>query len=245
MREQNIEEIALITGSGRGIGRAVAVELARTGSLVYINFLSNSDAAEATSRMIMDAGGSSRLIPFDVTDREACIAAVKRIIEAHGTIDMLVNNAGIRKDKLLAMMKPDEWMDVINTNLNAFYNITRPVIRHMISKGYGRIVTITSASGTAGAKGQTNYSAAKAGLTGATKALAKEVAVKNITVNAVAPGFIETEMTNGLPKELTTDLIPAGRFGRPEEVASAVAFLCSKKAGYITGQTLGVNGGLI
>jgi 3-oxoacyl-[acyl-carrier protein] reductase len=197
-----------------------------------------------TLKNIQSHGGNGALLPFDVTDRDGVEQAVKQILQEKKRIDILISNAGIRDDRLLVRMKPDSWQQVLDIHLTGFYNLARPVVRHMLSQRYGRIVTLASASGQAGQAGQVNYSAAKAGLIGATKALAREVATRNITVNAVSPGFIQTKMTNDIPLEQMTRTIPAGRIGTPEEVAFAVGFLCSQQAGYITGQVLGVNGGL-
>ncbi len=238
-------EIALVTGAGRGIGSAVATALAGTGRCVYINYRSNLDAAENTLRIIQDNGGSGELLQFDVADQRSSEDAVKIILEKHGKIDILVNNAGITDDMLMVWMKKENWQSVIDVNLTGFYNVTRLIVKNMIRKRFGRIVNITSTSGQTGVAGQVNYSASKAGLIGATKALAKEVASRNITVNAVAPGFIETEMVENLPMEEIVKTIPVKRAGLPEEVAAAVLFFCSKNASYVTGQVLGVNGGLI
>lgn len=248
-------QIALVTGAGRGIGRAVAIALAATGRYVYINYKSNEVAARQTLEYIVaeqeKRGGNGQrgqgrgeLLQFDVANQAESEAAVKTIIEKHGKIDILVNNAGIKDDKLMVMMKRESWESVININLTGFYNVTRLVVKNMIKNRFGRIVNITSTSGQMGVAGQVNYSASKAGLIGATKALAREVASRNITVNAVAPGFIETDMVGGLPLEEIVQSIPAKRIGKPEDVAGAVIFLSSDDASYITGQVLGVNGGI-
>lgn len=238
------QETALVTGASRGIGRAIATALAAQGRFVYINFQSNEGAAQTTLDLITEAGGSGALLPFDVTDQSAAQDAIKTILKEKGAIDILVNNAGIRDDMLMVWMKSENWQRVLDTNLTGFYNVTKPVVKKMLSKRYGRIVNIASTSGQMGQAGQVNYSASKAGLIGATMALAKEIAKRNITVNAVAPGFIETEMVEGLPLDQIAQSIPAARIGKPEEVAAAVCFLCSKQAGYITGQVLGINGGI-
>lgn len=242
---QDNEKIALVTGAGKGIGRAIAVALAGQGAFVYINYLSDRASAVQALEEIAACNGQGALLPFDVTRSEDSKKAVQAILKDKGFLHILVNNAGIRNDGLLAMMKEDSWQSVINTNLTSFYNVTKPVVKQMLKNRSGRIVTVTSAAGQMGNAGQVNYSAAKSGLIGATKALAREVGNRNITVNAVSPGFIETRMLNGIDMDRIMDTIPAKRLGKPEEVAHAVAFLCSDKAAYINGQILGVNGGLI
>ncbi|MCM2283548.1 MAG: 3-oxoacyl-ACP reductase FabG [Desulfobacula sp.] len=242
---QDNEKIALVTGAGKGIGRAVAVALAGQGVFVYINYLSDGASAAQTLEDIEARNGQGALLPFDVTRSEDSKKAVQTILKDKGALHILVNNAGIRNDGLLAMMKEESWQSVISTNLTSFYNVTKPVVKQMLKNRSGRIVTVTSAAGQMGNAGQVNYSAAKSGLIGATKALAREVGNRNITVNAVSPGFIETRMLNGMDMDRIIETIPAKRLGRPEEVAHAVAFLCSDKAAYINGQILGVNGGLV
>lgn len=241
---KNSNEIALVTGASGGIGRAIARELASSGRFVYLNFNSNEKDARQTLDQIRENGGNGALIQFDVTDQAAAQNGVKKIILEKEKIDILVNNAGIRDDKLMVRMKDENWQRVLETNLTGFFNVTRPVVKNMLSRRYGRIINISSASGQVGQPGQVNYSASKAGLIGATMALSKEIASRNITVNAVAPGFIETQMVEGIPLDEIVRSIPAGRLGKPEEVADAVAFLCSRRAAYITGQVLGVNGGI-
>lgn len=236
---------ALVTGAGRGIGRAVAMDLSRGGIFVYINYLSGRKSAQETLEAVHREKGTARLIQFDQTDPEACKTAVKEIIHERGRIDILVNNAGIREDQVLAMMKEESWQRVIDTNLTGFFHVTKPVIKQMIKHRAGRIVNITSAAGQTGNPGQVNYSASKAGLIGATKALAREVGSRGITVNAVAPGFIQTDMTKGLDTQEIAAAIPAGRLGRPEEVAAVVSFLCRPEAAYVNGQVIGVNGGIL
>lgn len=240
--EQN--RVALVTGASRGIGRAIALALAAAGHQVLINYRSRQDEAEQTLAQIKREGGAGELCPFDVTDPAACDQAITAVLKACERIDILVNNAGIRHDALLVFMKPEDWASVIATNLTSFYNVTRPVVKQMLLNHWGRIVTVASTAGQTGVAGQVNYSAAKAGLIGASKSLAHEVAKRNITVNVLAPGFIETDMTGDLPREKILPIIPAGRFGKPEEVAAAAVFLCSESAAYITGAVLNINGGV-
>ncbi len=235
---------ALVTGASRGIGRAIALELASCGCFVYVNYQSNEAAARQTLEEISKIGGKGNLLSFDVTEEEDSHRGIAKILEEKQSIDILVNNAGIKKDGLMIRMKQDQWQNVLDVNLNGFFHVTKFAVKAMLSKKYGRIVNIASTSGQAGQAGQVNYSASKAGIIGATKALAKEMAPRNITVNAVAPGFIETEMTQGLDQNKILSMIPAGRMGSAQEVAHAVAFLCSSRASYITGQVLGVNGGI-
>ncbi|MCF0244760.1 MAG: 3-oxoacyl-ACP reductase FabG [Bacteroidaceae bacterium] len=237
---------ALVTGGSRGLGRAICLKLAQMGLPVIINYQSNSDAANETKSLVEDGGGTAELLPFDVSDKEQIEAALDRWEAEHPDdyIDVLVNNAGIRKDNILVFMPEDDWHDVLNTTLNGFFYITRRVVPAMMRKRSGRIINITSLSGVKGLPGQANYSAAKAALIGATKALAQEVAPRKVTVNAVAPGFIETDMTKELPVDELKQLVPLKRFGTPEEVASAVGFLASVEASYITGEVININGGL-
>jgi 3-oxoacyl-[acyl-carrier protein] reductase len=238
------KQIALVTGASRGIGRAVALALAATGRHVLLNCRSRVDAAEEVLRTIQAAGGSGEVVPFDVADCAAAARAVEGILARHGRVDVLVNNAGVRDDMLMVWMQPPNWQKVLDTNLTGFFAVTQPLLKTMLVQRSGRIVNIASTAGQSGMPGQVNYSAAKAGLIGATKALAREVAKRGITVNAVAPGFIDTEMLQGLPVAEMVKSVPLGRLGRPEEVAAVVVYLCSADAGYITGQVIAVNGGV-
>ena len=239
-----MKKTALITGASRGIGRAIALSIAAAGHHVLLNFRSRTGEAQQTLALIQAQGGSGELCPFDVADAAACDAAVVQILQAHQRIDILVNNAGVRHDALLIFMKPEQWAQVIATNLNSFYYLTSPVVKQMALNRWGRVVTIASTSGQTGVEGQANYAAAKAGVIGASKALAREVAKRGVTVNVVAPGFIETEMLAAAQRAQFLAQIPAGRFGKPAEVAAAAAFLCSDGAAYITGAVLNVNGGV-
>lgn len=238
-----MKKYALVTGGSRGIGRAICRKLASMGYHVLINYVSREDAALQTLELI---GGQGETIRFDVADPEAVAAAVSAWQQAHPEeyIEVLVNNAGIRKDSLLIWMEPEDWRKVLDTTLGGFYNVTKAVLQPMLLHKYGRIINVSSLSGLKGLPGQTNYSAAKGGLIAATKALAQEVARKKVTVNAVAPGFIRTDMVEGLDEAALKKDIPAARFGEPEEVASIVGFLASEEASYITGEVISVNGGL-
>jgi 3-oxoacyl-[acyl-carrier protein] reductase len=239
---------ALITGGSRGIGRAIALRLAGQGADVAFSYKGNETAAKATAAEIEALGRRALAIQGDVRDPESAEAVVKTALEAFGKVDILVNNAGITRDDLIMRMSPDAWRDVLETNLYGAFWTTKAVTRPMLKAKGGRIINITSVSGQAGQMGQANYSAAKAGLIGLTKATARELASRSITVNAVAPGFVLTELTENLPDDLKAQLIertPLGRFGTTEEIASAVAFLASDEASYITGQVLAVDGGLV
>lgn len=238
---------ALVTGASRGIGQAIAKRLAATGMPVVVNYLNNVNAAQTTVKEITDAGGMAELLPFDASNPQEIDDAIERWEQAHPDdyISVLVNNAGIRRDNVLFMMPDEDWHKVLDTTLNGFFYITRRVLKHMMPRRRGgRIINIASLSGVKGMPGQANYSAAKAGLIGATKALAQEVAPRQVTVNAIAPGFIETDMTRDLPKDELEQMVPMRRFGKPEEVAALVAFLASDDASYITGEVININGGL-
>jgi len=237
--------LALVTGGGRGIGRAICIELSCAGYAVAVNFLANREAAKETLSAIESNGGSGRLCGFDVTDAQATKSAIAELVEEYGAVSVLVNNAGIAADGLFAMMSQKDWSSVLSTSLDGFFNTTRPALKSMLRKREGSIVTISSVSGVSGNRGQVNYSAAKAGLIGASRALAKEVGRLGIRVNVVAPGLIDTEMSQDAPREMIREMIPLNRLGRPEEVAKAVRFLCSDDAAYITGEVLSVNGGLL
>jgi 3-oxoacyl-[acyl-carrier protein] reductase len=237
---------ALVTGGSRGIGRAICVQLAVMGYHVLINYHSREEEASQTHRMLREIGSDGMLMPFDVSDSAAVESALGKWQEEHPDdyIEVLVNNAGIRKDALMMWMGNNLWQDVLNTNLNGFFFTTRFLLKNMLVKKYGRIVNVVSLSGLRGMPGQVNYSAAKAGIIGATKALAQEIGKKKVTVNAVAPGFIKTDMTADLNENELKNMIPLNRFGLPEEVAAVVGFLASDKASYITGEVISVNGGL-
>jgi 3-oxoacyl-[acyl-carrier protein] reductase len=237
---------ALVTGGSRGIGKAVCLKMAEMGYYVLVNYKSNNEEAEMTLSQVRAGGGDGELLPFDVSDKQQVQGTLGGWIDMNTDkfIEVLVNNAGINDDCLMLYMKDEQWESVIRSNLDSFFYVTRLVLNGMLYKRYGRIVNMVSLSGLKGLPGQTNYSAAKAGLIGATKALAQEVGRHGITVNAVAPGFIRTDMTEGLDEEKMKVLVPVRRFGLPEEVAHAVGFLASKDAAYITAEVLSINGGL-
>jgi len=238
--------IALITGGSRGIGRAVCTQLAADGFHVLINYRSNHAEAKETLNSIKANGGSAELFPFDVANKEAVRKALQTWKENNPNefIQVLVNNAGISRDNLMVFMKDEEWSDVLTTNLDSFFYVTKELLQDMIVNKQGRIINMVSLSGMKGQPGQVNYSAAKAAVVGATKALAQEIGKKKVTVNAVAPGFISTDMTKELPEKELKKMIPLNRFGKSEEVAYLVSFLASDKAAYITGETVQINGGL-
>lgn len=241
------DQIALVTGGSRGIGRAVALELGRRGAHVAINYRSGEDAARSCLEEIEKDGGSAELRPFDVGDVDAPAEHIPAYAKEKGRLDILVNNAGITVDGLLLRYKEEDWQRTLEVNLGGAFRCTRAAARPMARKRYGRIVNLSSVVATMGNAGQAAYAATKAGLEGMTKALARELASRDVTVNAVAPGFIDTEMTAKLPEEARAAylaMIPLGRLGRPEEVASAVAYLCSPESSYVTGHVLAVNGGL-
>lgn len=238
---------ALVTGGSRGLGRAICLKLAQMGIPVIINYQSNSKAAEEVCSQIVENGGQASLLQFDVASKEAVDAALDSWEQQHPDdyIAYLVNNAGIRRDNVMFMMPDEDWHSVLDTSVNGLFYVTRHLLpKMMMRKHGGRIVNMSSLSGLKGLAGQTNYCAAKAAIIGATRALAQETAARNVTVNAVAPGFIETDMTKDLPVEEMVKMIPAKRFGKAEEVAALVGFLCSDEAAYITGETISINGGL-
>ena len=239
-------KLVLVTGASRGIGKAIALTLGRAGATV-IGTATTESGSDNISKIFADNKVSGKGIKLNVTDNEQIASLIKSVNEDFGSIDILINNAGITRDNILLRMKEDEWEDIINTNLSSIYKMSKSVLRGMIKKRSGRIISITSVVGAMVNAGQSNYAAAKAGMIGFTKSLAREVGVRGITVNAVAPGFIETDMTSNLPdeqKEALASQIPMGRLGTPDEVANAVLFLAGDSGSYITGQTLHVNGGM-
>jgi 3-oxoacyl-[acyl-carrier protein] reductase len=241
-------KVAVVTGASRGIGKAIAVELGKHGAKVVVNYSRSTEGAEEAVSAIKATGGEAVAVQADVADVKAAASLIKAATDSFGRLDILVNNAGTTRDMLIAMMSEDDWDVVIRTNLKSAFNCSKAAVKTMMRQRSGRIINISSVSGVMGNGGQTNYSASKAGLIGFTKALAREVAARNITVNAIAPGFIPTDLTSSLSDELrneTMKMIPLGRWGTVEEIAHAVAFLASDQAGYITGQTLNVDGGMV
>ncbi|HLB65913.1 MAG TPA: 3-oxoacyl-[acyl-carrier-protein] reductase [Anaerolineales bacterium] len=240
-------QVAVVTGASRGIGRAIALELAHQGARITVNYHASARAAEEVVEAIRSSGAEASPYQADVGDASQAQALIKHAIDTYGDLHILVNNAGITRDTLIMTMKESDWDDVLRTNLKSTFNCSKAAVRHMLRKRYGRIINITSVAGQMGNAGQTSYSASKAGQIGFTKALAREVAPRNITVNAVAAGYIETEIWAGVPEEMrqaALALVPLGRKGKPEEIAAAVAFLVSEHAGYITGHVLTVDGGM-
>lgn len=242
------DKIAVVTGSSKGIGAAIAAKLAAQGAKVVVNYRSNPEAAEAVVQAIIAAGGEALAVEADVSRSDEAQRLIKTAIDSYGQIDILVNNAGMTRDKLIMTMKDDDWESILQTNLTSMYYCSKAVVRPMMKKRRGRIINITSVVGLAGQAGQTNYAASKAGIIGFTKSLAKEVGSRNITVNAVAPGFIPTDLTNVLPEEQVKIIVentPVGRLGSLDDVAYAVLYLASDEASFITGHVLTVDGGLV
>lgn len=237
---------AIVTGASRGIGKAIALKLASEGYHILLNYRSNDEEAQKSLGEIISCGTTGELLKFDVASKDEAERVLGGWMEKNPdkTIEILVNNAGIRDDALMMWMTDQQWNGVIDTNLSSFFYITRIILSHMLVKRYGRIVNIVSLSGLKGLPGQVNYSAAKAGIIGATKALAQEVARRGVTVNAIAPGFVKTDMTKDLNEKELAELVPMKRFGNPDEIADLVSFISSKKASYITGQVISINGGL-
>lgn len=239
--------VAIVTGGSRGIGRAISLELAHRGAAVLVNYKSSAQAAEEVVQQIQSENGQAHLFQADVSDFKQAQSLIKSAIDTYNGLDILVNNAGITRDTLIMMMSEADWDNVVTTNLKSTFNCSKAAVRHMMRKRYGRIINITSVAGQMGNAGQTNYAASKAGQIGFTKALAREVAARDITVNAIAAGYIETDIWAGVPDEArqaALSIIPLGRKGEPQEIAYAVAFLASDQAAYITGQILGVDGGM-
>jgi 3-oxoacyl-[acyl-carrier protein] reductase len=244
MTENAIKRPVIVTGASKGIGRAISVELAKSGYYPIVNYRTDEAGAVETLKMITELGANGEIMAFDVTDFDAVQSAVVRIIADHGTIDALVNNAGITADELFVMMSRKKWHSVIDTSLNGFFNITRPVLEKMVVQKKGAVVSIASVSALMVNRGQANYAAAKAGLIAATRTVAAEVGRLGVRVNVVAPGLIDTEMIKDFPLKNIKSLIPMARIGQPEEIARVVRFLCSDDASYVTGQVIAVNGGM-
>jgi len=244
MNEANGEKVALVTGASKGIGQAICVELAKSGYRIVVNYMSDEKGALDTLEMVRQVGSDGQIMQFDVSNFDQTQSAVDDILKQNGSIDALVNNAGITADGLFIMMPRKDWDAVINISLSGFYNVTKPVLEKMIRLKRGAIVSIASVAGLLGNRGQANYSAAKAGLIGASRSVASEVARLGIRVNVVAPGLIETDMIKDAPVENIKALIPMARIGKPQEVARVVRFLCSDDASYVTGQVISVNGGM-
>jgi 3-oxoacyl-[acyl-carrier protein] reductase len=240
-------KVAVVTGASRGIGKAIAIELGKRGVKVVVNYAKSADGANEAVEAIKASGSEAVAMQADVTDSKAATALIKTAVDTYGRIDILVNNAGTTRDQVIMMMPEEDWDTVITTNLKSTFNCSKAAVKSMMRQRYGRIITISSVSGVLGNAGQTNYSASKAGLIGFTRALAREVAPRHITVNAIAPGFIPTDLTANVPENLKAEslkAIPLGRWGTVDEIAYAVAFLASDEAAYITGQTLNVDGGM-
>lgn len=246
MNSHNPENpLAIVTGGSRGIGRAISLELARQGHFVLINYKSREQEAQETLEQILALGGAGEIFPFDVSDSKQAGEALEEIHSRFGAADILINNAGIAADQLFIMMQESDWDKVIQTSLKGFYNLTQPVVSQMVTRKKGAVVSIASVSGLTGNRGQTNYSAAKAGIIGASRSLAQEVARFGIRINVVAPGLIDTEMIQDIPTKELKNIVPMARVGKPEEVARVVRFLCTEDSSYITGQVIQVNGGML
>jgi 3-oxoacyl-[acyl-carrier protein] reductase len=244
MNENTNPPVALVTGGSKGIGRAICVEMAKSGYQVIVNYLSDADGAAETLSLVERQGGRGICLRFDVSDHAATQLAMEEVFAAYSSLEVLVNNAGQIADELFVMMTPDKWRSVIDVTLQGFYNVTRPVLEKMVMQKKGAVVSIASVAGIMGNRGQANYAAAKAGLIGASRSVASEVARLGIRVNVVAPGLIQTGMIQDAPVQKIKGLIPMARLGAPEEVARVVRFLCSEDASYITGQVISVNGGM-
>lgn len=236
---------ALVTGASRGIGRAIAIRLAADGTHVWVNYLQNKQAADDLVMLIQASGGEATPIQFDVGNQQECMSKLEALVEQEGAMDIIVHNAGTSSDATFPGMEVEQWENVINTNLNSFYYVCKPLIMPMLRKRWGRIVSISSVAALHGNRGQTNYAAAKAGLIGATRSLARDVATRGVCVNCVAPGFITTDMIDDIPPEHIKNSVPMARAGKAEEVAEVVNFLCSDGASYMTGEVLNVSGGII